>query len=305
MTVMVSGKQLSKRILPNNENCNPGFGNCRKGDWISKSIADCNRNTIVRTCRAEFRSSFSWTVEPSVDCEPVQGLGFNCGATGSNTRCVCSDTKGFPNQCRCQYWTDENPGASHAAFCTGYYVGGISGVHHWACCDNCDDTTNDCNEVTWQGGSSESYCSTCGQKKPNVGGIEKYYFNCGSCAEQRECSNGCNSNNVRGLCWRWLDCFKGCCFAKAEQPTKKRQIGSLNFCGDGTCGGNESAETCPMDCCYRLNSMCSPENNAELCDAKYECCGDSSCCLQENAAVTTCGYYSGAVAVVSALILFL
>ena len=67
--------------------------------------------------------------------------------------------------CKCQYWPPEDPGVNTPAFCTGYYTGGTSGFHHWACCNNCNDSTNTCDGDEWQGGSTKNYCGECGQNE--------------------------------------------------------------------------------------------------------------------------------------------
>ena len=215
---------LVKRVLPVHKDCDPNIRplTCRKGDWVRTDIADCayQRHGLHFTCSPEkpfTLSSFSWIVD--VDernkCEPMNGLRFVCGAAGTDTRCVCSDTNLFYNigwnKCKCQYWPAQDIGADSPAFCTGYYAGGQSGVHHWACCNNCNDSTpNSCQTQTWQGGSSIDYCGTCGRKTGE--GQEKYYFNCGSCETQNRCKTMCGGWRSWPLfCWNWLDCFKDCC----------------------------------------------------------------------------------------------
>ena len=100
-----------------------------------------------------------------------------------------------------------------------YYLGGRSEYHHWACCNNCNDPSNTCDAVTWQGGSSQSYCSNCGRN--TGGGRIKYYFNCGSVKTIAVAQ----FETLPGLCWQWLDCFKECCIRNSgESSRKKRQI---------------------------------------------------------------------------------
>ena len=284
-------KGLSKRVLPTNKNCDPDREVCRKGDWIAENIADCKRKDLWKTCNAQNNRYSSWIVDVAKNdkCRSVSGLRFNCGKTGTNTRCVCSDYKVNLNECKCQYWPSEDPGVNNPAFCTGYYTGGISGVHHWACCNNCNDPTpNTCDGDEWQGGSSENYCGECGQNLG--GGRDKYYFNCGSCDEQRECKEYCSGpiRNLPGLCWRWLDCFKSCCLARTSTRSK-RAITDMLFCGDGTCSEGESPDTCPSDCCYQVNEICS-KNNTNICD--FECCESPTCCLEES---TTFGIVASAI----------
>lgn len=272
---------ISKRVLPTDEACDPNTGTCRKGDWIATHIADCKYERSLFSfisCNAQNDRLGSWVVDVAQDdrCKPVDGKRFTCGASGTNTRCVCSDSnihrivtaRQIFNECRCQYWPLQDIGANSPAFCTGYYTGGTSGVHHWACCDNCNDADSSCSGRTWQGGSSISYCGNCGQQNAAAGGRVKYPFNCGSCSKQIECERQCSSGvrSFPGLCWSWLDCFKGCCLGSTSEST---------FCGDGSCSGSETPTSCPVDCCYQVNDMC-PSGSAQcapLCCQAPTCCG--------------------------------
>ena len=268
----------SKRALPINQECDSQNESCRKGDWIASSIADC-RYTGFLTCDAQNDVLLSWTVDVDKDdnCQPdTSNVEFTCGEAGTDTRCVCSDHKVWLNKCKCQYWPDEDPGVTLQAPCTGHYAGGNSTVHHWACCNNCNDTNTSCDGVTWQGGTSTSYCDPCGES--TGGGTVKYYFNCGSCSQQEECRKHCDGpiQSRSGLCWKWLDCFKGCCLAHAQQPSRrKRDI--VAFCGDGVCNIGESPTTCPVDCCYQANSECATDSSG---GCVLPCCGDPSCCME-------------------------
>ena len=49
----------------------------------------------------------------------------------------------------------------------------------------------------------------------------------------------------------------------------------MAFCGDGVCEERETAENCPMDCCYKVNSACTLHTG----DCIPECCGEPTCCL--------------------------
>lgn len=292
VTARENGISIKKRVLPINENCNPLAEVCRKGDLIATSIADCKKNQF-RTCNAQNDDTIFRTVNLAKGdvCKPISGLSINCGDQGTNTRCVCDDTNAVYvlvptkfNTCRCQYWPAEDISANSPAACVGHYTGGISGLHHWACCDNCmDPTPNTCDAITWQGGSNTDYCGTCGT---NTGrGRIRNYFNCGSCTSQQSCSDECSGliQSLPGLCWRWLDCFLGCCLRITQQPSgNKRQV-DASFCGDGTCNTRETTDSCPTDCCPEINSRCFA-NNSDICE--LACCGESTCCLDSNSAAT-------------------
>lgn len=100
----VYGRQQGK-VLPNNQYCDPLNGVCRKGDWVARAIADCEHNGANEryTCQAVGDNRGSWIVDVAEGgtCQPKRtDKSFICGATGTNTRCVCSDNKILPNECR-------------------------------------------------------------------------------------------------------------------------------------------------------------------------------------------------------------
>lgn len=307
---------ISKRMLPDNQRCDPSEGTCSKGDFVDKAIADCRyeAKSVFETCtvRGKTGGVISWVVAPERDdrCKPVQsGKKFNCGAEGTNTRCVCSDHKIEPDECRCQYWTEATPGSNDPAFCTAYYLAGDSHVHHYACCNNCNDTTSissasatdswkSCDGHTYEGGSSSEYCNPCGVS--TGGGLVKYNFHCGSCQIQSHCEAKCNNIiglTLPGLCWKWVNCFKGCCVATEKAMTeravqtatyelKKRNSDwwdgdfiatNVNgFCGDGKCSEGEDRHSCPADCCALISSKCSSVPSV----CTEDCCQQDSCCLE-------------------------
>ena len=102
---------------------------CRKGDLIKPSLAHCKidcstgpllpiylRACAIRQCKVPFQER---TVIRTVDvprseesslCKPVKGLAVECGAFGTDTRCVCdgkpAPNSGFTDRCRCQFWPD-------------------------------------------------------------------------------------------------------------------------------------------------------------------------------------------------------
>ena len=295
-----------KRMLPENQSCDPEKGgSCAKGDFVDKAIADCGYEAEPGTCTVSGKTGgiISWVVGPDKDdkCGPTEkGKRFVCGARGTNTRCVCNDYKIELNKCRCQYWTEATPGSHDSSFCTAYYLAGDSGVHHFACCNNCHDNattghsreTQDCNAHTYEGGSSSQYCKSCGES--TGGGLVKYDFNCGSCSVQTHCEAVCNhitGLRLPGFCWKWVNCFRGCCEAatkkkmaaeddnRLKSELKKRGIlntdASLVFCGDGNCSSFEDHHSCPADCCHLVNSKCSSVPS----ECTDDCCQLDTCCL--------------------------
>ena len=157
------------------------------------------------------------------------------------------------------------------------YQGGTSTFfglepHRYICCDNCNDWDTSCNGQTYQGGSSESYCSSCGET--SLSG-SKYLssFDCPNCASQSSCDFSCEDYDWPGGCWLWILCFKRCC--RDAFFTGKRDIKGMKFCGDSICEEGETAESCPMDCCYKVNSACTIKKG----ECTPECCGAPTCCL--------------------------
>lgn len=280
-TTTLADLELEKRVLPLNENCDPRQETCLKGDWLSSSVADCEFDRSFShpiSCTPESDTNLHWVVEPDENgnCRPVNGKPILCGSSGTNTRCVCSSPKLPFNHCRCQYWTEVAAGESENAFCTAYYIdAGSTSLHHYACCDNCDDPNSSCDGQTWHGGSTESYCGTCGT--PSGGGVPKYYFNCDDCQTQLTCKNTCNLRSLiatwPGNCWKWVDCFAGCCRDMGNQFHQRRQLDTIEFCGDGICQqSSENPDVCPSDCCYLKNSTCGTNG------CTPECCQTATCC---------------------------
>ena len=96
-----------------------------------------------------------------------------------------------------------------------------------------------------------------------------YY--CKNSSKQEQCEQICNQDEIS--CWKQLECFKGCCVDHAAG--RKR---SLTFCGDGSCNGSEHPHSCPIDCCYQINSTC--VNDIGVCTPT--CCRTQQCCLESD-----------------------
>lgn len=286
-------------LLPNNQKCSPIKGSCNKGDLLDPDVADCelhrNHNSILvpLTCSAKNSGGIiSWVIGPDKNdfCKPKRkGVKFLCGSSGTNTRCVCSDYKLQLNTCRCQYWTETTPGQDELGFCTAQYLGGNTHVHHYACCNNCIKGRSTCNNVTYEGGSSGSYCGKCGQ--PLGGGQLKWYFNCVNCSVQESCRKKCDKvvSTIPGLCWKWVNCFKGCCTKMSQHShhihhnddretelaldVTHQKEEDEGFCGDLSCQLMETTSSCPSDCCPVANNItCNASKCSPLCCLKDDCC---------------------------------
>ncbi|XP_064388487.1 uncharacterized protein LOC135336562 [Halichondria panicea] len=281
-----TGKR-EKRELPLSYNCNPYHpGSCQKGDLISTSVADCEKDSFIVTCDPINNRFFSSVVDIpdvsryGVNCVSKKG---NCGSAGSDTRCVCYkavDVDGpFSNQCRCQYWPAVDIRMNQPSYCTQYDHGGQSSLHFFTCCDNSNDMNDQtCVGTTYQGGgSTDSYCGQNGLSNPSGGGRITYRFNCGNCDNQDACKSRCDKNwlskNIPGLCPKYSACFRGCCAQKGS-ARGKRQIDSMQFCGDFTCQSGENSTNCPVDCCPVTNPT---DCNADTCSPG--CCLEPHCCV--------------------------
>ena len=223
---VASSEVRSPRELPLNRECNlNALGSCVKGDLISTSIADCERDSYVYTCKPindYFASNvvdIPDTSSTRANCIPVNNP-VVCGRSGTDTRCVCDQYfYHSTNQCRCQYWPLVDSRADKPSFCTQYDHGGTTGFHWYVCCNNCNDPGDkSCDKFTYQGGGSRGdYCSNCGQNSEAGGGRPTYHFNCESCAQQAFCKSKCDSGagfltkNIPGLCPAWAACCRDCC----------------------------------------------------------------------------------------------
>ena len=299
---------LTKRTLPLSYNCDPRqLGSCNKGDLISTNIADCRRDSLIITCdpiNDHFLSSVIDIPDVNrhgVNCIASFHLPIICGNTGTDTRCVCDkavDIKRpkatLANQCRCQYWPNDDHRVDQPSFCTQFDHGGTSTVHFYACCNNCNDADSSCDGDTYQGGgSTDAYCANCGQNSQLGGGRATYRFNCVSCRQQYACVSECNSGFsgtaiklIPSLCPRWSGCFRGCCIKALERfasGQRKRQtdndmvVDVGEFCGDFICQEDETQETCPADCCPVVNpTACNPKSCNPDCCLHPRCCGFNS-----------------------------
>ena len=275
---------------------------CYKGDLIDESIADCEKTSTFYTCDPLNEEFASTSVDVpdvkkhGVDCLPVTGKPVRCG--DEDTRCVCDAPVDFTsalrrpynfNHCRCQYWPNTDIRESRPAVCKQYDHGGVSGVHFYACCNNCNDTDTSCDGDTYQGGgTTDNLCGTCGDRIPSEQNSRHVYtFNCGSCFQQRQCRDLCNTQHpyaksIPGLCPKWIGCFRGCCLNNNPSFRGKRSATTVNqtlFCGDNVCSDWETTDTCPSDCCPTVNPEDCPSDKCSR-----NCCMGATCCMTSSTA---------------------
>lgn len=217
---------------------------CYKGDLVDVSVADCDRSDsfIPWTCDPvddQFASTTTDVADPSkhgISCNPAMSKPVVCGTM--NTRCVCDAPFDFTsplrrpydvNTCRCQYWPAKDVRTSRTSVCRQYDHGSTSGVHFYACCDNCRDSDTSCNGDTYQGGGTTlNLCSECGNRAASEQSSRlTYTFNCGGCSQQHRCKQHCDDEYplakvLPGLCPKWIGCFRGCCLRANPANRGKR-----------------------------------------------------------------------------------
>ena len=282
---------------------------CYKGDLIDESIADCEKDyslfgfffscdpidddfTITFVDRYfTTRVNVPDVNKHGVNCIPVSGKPVRCGS--EDTRCVCDAPFDVTspqkrsyfadiNHCRCQYWPNTDIRASQPAVCKQYDHGGTSGIHFYACCNNCNDDDTSCDGETYQGGGTiDNLCGTCGDRIPSEqSSRHTYTFNCDSCVQQRQCKDYCNNQHpyaksIPGLCPKWVGCFRSCCHSITSSSRGKAFTAGnqIPFCGDNICSDQETSDTCPSDCCPTVNPKDCPSDQCS------DCCMEATCCI--------------------------
>ena len=229
VTIIISFLRESENFQPQLLNCDPIAGTCGKGDLIDVSIADCERDGII-TCTPINNYKLSNVVDLPAYCRFICSgcrpafRKLQCGDAGTDTRCVCRKVWDYnyprnfvANQCRCQYWPEVDSRSSKPSYCIQYDHGGITGVHFYICCNNCNDPGDkSCAGTVYQGGGTKgnAYCGRCGVHSSAGGGRAKYPFSCGSCSQQTECEMKCDkewfglTKKIPGLCPEWSTCFR-------------------------------------------------------------------------------------------------
>ncbi|XP_071098044.1 uncharacterized protein [Haliotis cracherodii] len=146
--------------------------------------------------------------------------------------------------------------------CSNFWMGGISKVHFYTCCNNLDEGPQPyCAGRTYQRASTESYCKPGGYDGGN--GKQRDSYRCGGCDGQTQVAVKCKPPpilDVVGTCWVFTKCFTDYC-------EERYRVNELNFtldvsrmpdtCYNGVCDAGETTDNCPVDCCYKKNpSQC-------------------------------------------------
>jgi len=164
-------------------------------------------------------------------------------------------------------------------YCTTFTWGGTSGVHLYACCNNKNEVTPNCDGKSYHTASSGNYCKQGGFDGGN--GYPKRTYKCGGCNGQNEVSRYCLHDrllgfyglisNIPGFCWMFTDCFSSKC--KERYHYRKRKDLSQSKCWNNKCDDGETVENCPIDCCRNINPKCKPQ--PKICLPEY--CNTPKC----------------------------
>ncbi|XP_060600533.1 keratin-associated protein 5-8-like [Ruditapes philippinarum] len=159
--------------------------------------------------------------------------------------------------------------------CATYKWGGTSGVHWYACCNNCNRSDTSCDGKTYQSASDTKYCANCGIDTKKGNGKSGATYSCGGCQGQERSRKKCLSNlrmlyKIPGLCWAFAKCFQKKC---KSQPTESTP--APDMCFNLRCDPGEDVNNCPADCCGNENEKCK-WSQSNTCVPK--CCSESTCC---------------------------
>jgi hypothetical protein len=154
--------------------------------------------------------------------------------------------------------------------CATYRWGGISGLHWYACCNNCNQGVSTCDGVTYQSATSTAYCAKCGIDTKKGDGTSHATYPCGGCQGQERTRKKCLSNirsvfQIPGLCWAFAKCFKSKCESVAQPET----------CFNLVCDAGETVDNCPTDCCGSKNEKCDWSKSTTCVP---QCCNEHTCC---------------------------
>lgn len=157
--------------------------------------------------------------------------------------------------------------------CFGFSFDDSGTSRYYICCNNCYKSlpsfTPVCDGLTYQRGSSPSYCNECGVDKGTTTSLFKSEFYCGGCSGQDFVNQSCAATwvNKPATCWVFVSCMKTICVNMFEE------FGTLSNCGNGYCNIDETSANCPIDCCFQKNASCTWGS-----ECLPTCCGETSCC---------------------------
>jgi len=161
--------------------------------------------------------------------------------------------------------------------CLSLNWGGLTGLHWYTCCNNCNSQDTSCDGKTYHGASDGVYCDACGTDNKAGDGKIREDFSCGGCTGQEQILNKCRSKlgilfKTVGFCWAFTWCFEHHCKKQYMQGVTPKDTAFDLVCNEG-----ETVEDSPFDCCQTVNDAC--KQNAWVngkCPPK--CCGEPGCC---------------------------
>ncbi|CAH1796400.1 unnamed protein product [Owenia fusiformis] len=194
--------------------------------------------------------------------------------------------------------------------CMNCQGGGRSNDRYYTCCNNCDGLDDTCQGIEYSSvkiaNINRDFCDVCGTDGSRGDALicdTVSTYDCAGCNGQTEVRSACDSVwlNTPDNCWAWQQCFTLLCKQAPRNPafnsgTGKRSIdeGKLmsqraildndllippSFCGDATCNGLETFDSCPLDCCSVKNPIQCSWTDFTSCLPK--CCSESTCCETE------------------------
>ena len=167
--------------------------------------------------------------------------------------------------------------------CNLFMFGGISRIHFYECCNNCNEERPTCDGKTYQSASKGQYCDKCGVDNSKGNGIKLLQFACGGCKRQDQIDEICleivrkQHLDKPGFCWLYAFCFSAYCVHTKNENLIYSNRTIPDTCFDLQCGPGETIENCPIDCCGSVNQQCKvdiKDPNA----VPPKCCMEYSCC---------------------------
>ena len=129
--------------------------------------------------------------------------------------------------------------------CLSLNWGGLTRVHWYTCCNNCESQDTSCDGKTYHGASDGVYCDACGTDNKAGDGKIREDFSCGGCTGQEQILNKCRSKlgilfKTFGFCWAFTRCFEQHCKKQYEQSVTPKDTAFDGVCNEGETAARRS-----------------------------------------------------------------